>query len=690
MKHFLRLLILFLLAVPLLSQADGPDEQYVGIYNLIQQGDTLNRDDHWASALAKYAEAQSALKKFQAGYPDWNAKVVNYRLNYLGSKITDLSLKVPAPGELAGTATNAPVAGSNQPPTAAPGNLQSLLNDAGRQIAELQEQTRRLQAEKLVSEAKLKEALAAQPAAVDPREFARARDQITELQKQNDLLQTSLAEAKSNAGRAPAAASETAQQALADANRNVTRLNEAVAALTMEKEALQARLKMLAAADSGAAALRPQNDALKLRIAELETANANSGQNAQALADARQKIAQLNQANASLSAEKETLQTRLNSPATPDPAVAVLREENRILKTQVTELRAGAATAETDPKLREAQSRLAQLQSDNELLRREKSALEKRVQEQASAAAPAAPPATPIATTLPPMTDSVTVDKIRQLEAQRDELQKSLDAATKDIYGRKKGRETAARIDEMTRQLAALRARIELFEARQTPYTPEELALLDKPQGTLVASARDARRKSPKELPAQAQVMLAEAKRFFAAHELEKAEAKYLEVLKLDEKNVATLADLASIQVDLNHTVEAEKNLQTALAIDPDNDYALSVMGRLKLQQHKYDEALDALNHAAQINPQGPEIQNYLGITLNEKGLRGPAETALRKAVQLDPAYGSAHANLAFSYITQKPPLVELARWHYQKALAAGNPHNPSLEKLLYPDGGMP
>ena len=34
-------------------------------------------------------------------------------------------------------------------------------------------------------------------------------------------------------------------------------------------------------------------------------------------------------------------------------------------------------------------------------------------------------------------------------------------------------------------------------------------------------------------------------------------------------------------------------------------------------------------------------------------------------------------------YITQQPPLVELARWHYQKALAAGQPHNLELEKML-------
>jgi len=34
-------------------------------------------------------------------------------------------------------------------------------------------------------------------------------------------------------------------------------------------------------------------------------------------------------------------------------------------------------------------------------------------------------------------------------------------------------------------------------------------------------------------------------------------------------------------------------------------------------------------------------------------------------------------------YISQVPPLVELARWHYQKALDAGQPHNPNLEQML-------
>ena len=103
----------------------------------------------------------------------------------------------------------------------------------------------------------------------------------------------------------------------------------------------------------------------------------------------------------------------------------------------------------------------------------------------------------------------------------------------------------------------------------------------------------------------------------------------------------------------------------------------------MKFHQNKYDEALDALSHAAKADPQKAEIQNYLGLVLSEKGMRGPAETALRKAVELQPGYASAHHNLAVFYLTQQPHYPALARWHYQKALAAGSPKNPELEKLF-------
>ena len=66
-----------------------------------------------------------------------------------------------------------------------------------------------------------------------------------------------------------------------------------------------------------------------------------------------------------------------------------------------------------------------------------------------------------------------------------------------------------------------------------------------------------------------------------------------------------------------------------------------------------------------------------------EKGDRGPAETALRKAIQLRPGWGEAHHALAVVYATQDPPFIELAQWHYQKALSNGFQRDDELEKWI-------
>jgi Flp pilus assembly protein TadD len=226
---------------------------------------------------------------------------------------------------------------------------------------------------------------------------------------------------------------------------------------------------------------------------------------------------------------------------------------------------------------------------------------------------------------------------------------------------------------------------LEVFEARRVPYTAEELALFNKPEPQLAAKdpAPKPGKKSARDLPPGSTALIAEAQKYFSTKQFDKAEQNYLKVLSRDQTNVPTLANLAVIQMQLNRVGDAEKNIKQAVAIDPEDPYSLSVLGQIKFQQEKYDEALDALSRAAKIDPQNAQVQNLLGLTLSQKGLRGPAESALRKAIQIDPGYGDAHNNLAVIYLGQQPPLVELARWHYQKARAAGNAPNPFLEKAF-------
>jgi hypothetical protein len=668
------------------ARAQGPDDQYIQIYNLIQDADKLVSDLQPSEALPKYLEAQTALQRFQKGYREWNPTVISFRLSYVANKIAELSPKtpgstnaapaIPAPAAPAPAAAppTAPAAVTPTPPAAAPSSPATNAppapsatlaeapkpppSDLEAQLATLRDQGRQLQADKAVLEAKLKEALSVQPAAVDPRELAKAEEKVRNLQKENDLLNVSLDQVKAKPVLAPnTKALDEARQALAAADRKLAEQAKAANALAVEKAALQAKLDHLAASPPNAA--------------ELEA-------NKKALQEANTKLDEQSKLAAGLAQEKENLQVRLKTLSAEAEASAALRAENQLLKKQLADLKAASPTEDKAEQARrqlaEAQTQIAALQSDKEMLRLEKAGLENRIKQLSAA---------PVVATAPPApAKSADAVRIKQLQKERDDLQKQLATANKELYSRK-GKAAAARMAEIESQLVTLRARLEVYEARQVPYTAEELALFKQPETKPAQADRKGGKTSVKELPPGTVELVAEAQRLYGNRQLDKAEEKYLQVLQQDNKNVPTLANLAAIQLDEDHLETAEINIKQAVGLAPEDPYSLFVLGRLRFRQKKYDEAVDALSRAAKLDPGDAQIQNFLGLALSEKGLRGPAETALRKAIQIDPGYANAHHNLAVAYITQQPPLVELARWHYQKALASGLPRNPELEKLL-------
>ncbi len=540
MKRYFAVVLVLCLAALSRAGAAGVDDQYVQLFNLIQEADSLAGSQP-EQALAKYRDAQAGLLKFRQDNPNWSPTVVNFRIEYLAGKISALSGKAaPAPALPSATTNAAPAV--TPPPVQAPPvqpARPAAPSDWENQLSTLRDQVRQLQADKGLLEAKLKEAFSAQPAQSDPQELARAQQSITALQKENDLLKVAVEGQKAKpAPLADPRALEQAQQASAEAARQLAAQKELVAKLTLEKEALQSRVQKLSV----------------------------------------------------------------------NPAAA-------------------------------------------------------------QAAAPAA---------VPPENPS----QLKQLQRERDRLQKELDAANKTL-ARRKGKGSTAQAQELETEVTTLRSRLDVLEAKAVPYTTEELALLKKPETTLPDAAAKTSEKPMSELSPGLAILVGQARRYYQAGEFDKAETSYAEVVRQDPKNVAMLTDLASIQVEASHFGAADTNLTRALTLAPNSAYALSVLGRLRLRQGKLDEALDALSRAAKLEPGNAEVQNFLGLTLSEKGQRGPAEAALRKAIELDPNYAVAHNNLAVVYVTGKPPAVALARWHYQKALAAGGTRNPKLEKLL-------
>ena len=241
------------------------------------------------------------------------------------------------------------------------------------------------------------------------------------------------------------------------------------------------------------------------------------------------------------------------------------------------------------PQLAQAQATIAALEADKEVWRLEKAALQSRVKQLSDEATNKAPSAVWVQDT----------EHVKQLERERDDLQKKLNAAQKELYGRN-GKATATRVDELATELETLRARMDIYESKPVPYAAEELALFKRPEPK-VADPR-AGRKPVRELPAGTAELVAEAQRDFASQRYEQAEQKSQEVLRRDDKNVNTLANLATIQLEMGHLDDAEKNLKTALAASPDDGFSLSIMGNLKFREAKYDEALDALSRAAKLD----------------------------------------------------------------------------------------
>src|ERR687888_2746514 len=68
-------------------RAEGPEDEYVRIYHLIQQADALAETGRNELAKQKYSEAHDKLGRVQIAYPGWNEQVIQFRLNYVMEKL---------------------------------------------------------------------------------------------------------------------------------------------------------------------------------------------------------------------------------------------------------------------------------------------------------------------------------------------------------------------------------------------------------------------------------------------------------------------------------------------------------------------------------------------------------------------------------------------------------------------------
>jgi hypothetical protein len=204
-----------------------------------------------------------------------------------------------------------------------------------------------------------------------------------------------------------------------------------------------------------------KNRPAALTAKELDEATAHPGGNQHALGGTTEHQPKTD-------SEKKALQDQLSQLSGGAAVAAALRAENELLKKQLSDTKALAAgsekAAQNAQKLAEAEARIATILSDTEVLRLEKMALEGRLKK--ALATPAAKSAT--------VSREPDLQRIRQLEKERDDYQQKLAAANKELQSGK-SREFTAKVEQLTKEVANLKSRVEVFEAKAIPYTPRNL-----------------------------------------------------------------------------------------------------------------------------------------------------------------------------------------------------------------------
>lgn len=617
---FLASLILAV-SVVLSPRAAGPDDEFIRAYILITQADNLAKSAQNSSAAQKYQQALNTLNALKAGNPNWKTGVINFRIDYINKQLKSLNV-------------NTPTKPTAVTPKAKPASFDA--ETAKLTINDLQRRIEVLTNDLLLKESKLKEALSAVPSADETKRLAKLESDLAALKQENTSLKTSVDAATTQLKSAQddlAKAKDEATKATSDLAKAQAKADEATLALNNAQDRIKA-----AEANASDKEIKRLQETLATRQSELDTATG-----------------ELTVAKASVASLEDKLKSYDKGTVEKDLEAQVASLEKQLDKSQgnlqqiTAELNdASAANSDLENQLKSLEKGTKEKELNNRI-----KSLEKQLAK----------------------ANRVTVASGSNQPRERRSI--------RDLFNfRGRKRVENAQVAELQNQVKTLRARLEILDATEVPYTSEELELLSDPKVTSAPeNTLEARLAS---IPSdQVENFKAGEAQLFKDHQYAEAEAKFMHILKLDENNALTLSTLAIAQMEQNKYDEAEASLNRAIEQNEEDPHALRGIGFLHYRKEEYEAARDTLAKAASLMPNDAATQHFLGITLQKLNQPKAAETALRRSVQLAPGRPNSHFNLAVVYSLQKPPFTALAKFHYNKALQAGHQKSAELEKLL-------
>ena len=252
MKRFYILLAALSLAIASPARSATQDELYVRFYQMIQQADTLIGRKQEKAAVDLYRVARGGLQKLQKDSPGWNKQIVQFRLDYIAGKLGPLESKYPV----------------NKPaPKPAP-KKKAVEPVVETQLSSINDELIKERMKSADLRNKLKEALAAKPAEVDPAAHAKAMFDLAAAQEKAASLTEEVAALKKSAeDMIEAGEARQLKKAMADSERLAGKHAKALDALKADHAKLAGELEKLEKTELPR--LNAENNALKKQIEDL-------------------------------------------------------------------------------------------------------------------------------------------------------------------------------------------------------------------------------------------------------------------------------------------------------------------------------------------------------------------------------------------------------------------------------------
>ncbi len=560
------------------GKASEVGEEYVSIYRLINKGDEMLDAGLRSEAAEFYNDARQNLVALRDNYPSWNRQVIHFRLKYLDEKLANLP-PVDDFSPILPIVDDGDSASESEGVSSSDLDKQTKLLEG--QLAAANEQLRQLTADNALLLSKLREAMSARPADLNPDEFQKAKTKILELEKEKELIEVHLQKATESNAKSRQPAEESLTISHSDLMERIKRLQS-------ENEILKQSASQFIqeSEDASIASLKRQNQSLlqereKLRqqLADAESANKRDWTQSKPAPspspsgrDSEQTIQELEKENGDLRVANEALM-----------------QENAILKKAAAKT---VSSADLDVSVFEAR-----IQS----LEKEKNDLQAQLTKSRRAQPREKRRWLPRIGRRVPQEVSFLEARLAVFEAEKEPYTAEELALLGDDWDVASGSEKAAPISIKNEQISP-----ELVQLESSARTAAREGRFDEAESQF----RELLQLVPNHAPSLASLALTQMKQ----RKFEEAQTNLETSLELSPENSYALFLMGLLKVSLERYDDAVTFLSRATVLDPDDAEAQNYLGVALAEVGHRNPAETALRKAIRLRPQYTDAHINLAI----------------------------------------------------------------------------